>query len=321
MALRDGVATLLADDANRRYYRFLDLAGLEPRSPRLRVPVVLAQEIAWRIASSVPTWSALILEISAQRIGARLVAGKPPIPEGSPQKADSEGHQAFVGRDFGYANTVALSVAVADAPADLQAIVAALDGLDGKDRVRAFLESQALSPAIRIIERVRYSGRKFLAKVADLSGRIDGYRARIDLAYNHLRALREGIIGALKLDDDARIEKEMKHGPCGERMRAFFPDTRPHPRPQGGAACPVRPHHGHQEELVRVPFQYRDGAREKTSGGDRPRGPHGRSRRKERPSVQGACLQQTHQSWFEGAVPAQGHAEVPMERCSRGSGP
>lgn len=213
--VRNGVAFLLADDANAQYHRFLDLAGVAPREGRLRIPLVLTPAIARRIASSRDDWAALIVELSAHHVGVRLVCGKPP-----PADIDTSAITCLVGRDYGYANTVALSVAIADAPIDLttERIRA-----EGREAAQAFFEAHALPAGVRIVERVRLEGRAFLARLATLCGRIDGYKSRIDLAYNRLDALRHEIAAALDLAPEDRITPEMKKcGPAGAQVRAFF---------------------------------------------------------------------------------------------------
>lgn len=210
--LRAGAGRLLADDANARYFRFVDLAGALPRAPRIRIPLALTRNLARRLDGASHEWAALIVELSATTVGVRLVAGKPPMV--MPAFVS-----AFVGRDFGYANTVSLSVATTDAACSLDAIRTDLERLDSQEAVRDFLARHTTGDA-RIIARVRFDGRAFLKRIHTLCARIDGYKSRIDLAYNRLAGLRQAIAGALGLEAGQRLMPEVKRQ--HPQAREFF---------------------------------------------------------------------------------------------------
>ncbi|WP_194727194.1 hypothetical protein [Noviherbaspirillum malthae] len=180
--LRSGVADVLRDDANRKYTRFLDIAGVQPRDPRIRIRDSLTLKIAKRIERCDPNWASLIVELtstdhSVLQIGARLVCGKPPA------KPDLSAVRAFVGRDFGYTNTTALSVAWVDEPVDLTGY-AAID--DGKEAARNFFETHRAPEHVRIVERVLFRAQNFLSAIERHREAIDQYRSKIDLAYKEL---------------------------------------------------------------------------------------------------------------------------------------
>ena len=216
--LHGGISWLLEDLDNRQYHHFLDISGLAPRSPRLRVPVVLARKVAKRITDTVKDGAALILEISEITVGARLVAAKPPAkPE-----AQHGTVRAFVGRDFGYVNTASFSVAVAGHDVDIAAMQAELAELKDRAAVLAYVESHALPGDVRIVARVRYSGRAFLKSISEWTARIDAYKSRIDKTYASLDAVKAEIVSGLKLEQDDLITPEMKSGPIGNRVREFF---------------------------------------------------------------------------------------------------
>ena len=210
--LRQEAAVMLEDKGNRRYRRFLALAGIEARGPRIKIPVSLSHKIAQRFESSNTEWASLIVELSEQTVGVRLVAGKPPheLPKAV---------RALIGRDFGYANTVALSVAMFDEPIELPTKQIRLET---KEKAREFFASHALPGNVRIVERLRFEGRNFLARIDHHCRRIDGLRSRIDTAYNALDALRAEIASGLRLGEEDRIEPAMKRGPLGDKVREFF---------------------------------------------------------------------------------------------------
>lgn len=202
-ALRDGVGMLLADDTNAMYYRFLDIADIARRGERIRLPLAVTRKMAQRLSGTNDQWASLTVEISEHTIGVRLVAGKPKTP--MPTVVN-----AFVGRDFGYANTVSLSVAVSDKGFDIEAIRTDLERLKSKEAVQSSIKQYALHPNTRIVERVRYSGRNFLKRVHTLCARIDGYQSRIDLNYNALAEAKKTIVSDLGLGPEDRITPEMK---------------------------------------------------------------------------------------------------------------
>jgi hypothetical protein len=216
--IQGGISYLLEDRDNRHYHHFLDISGVAPRSARLRVPVALARKAAKRVAGTIKDGAALILEISESTIGTRLVVARPPTePEVQPRIV-----RAFVGRDFGYVNTGSFSVAVAGHDVDIAAMQAELSELKDKVAVQAYVESHAFPGDVRIVERVRYSGRAFLKKIAELTKRIDAYKSRIHKTYHLLDAVKAEIVSDLKLEAEDLITPEMKAGPIGDRVREFF---------------------------------------------------------------------------------------------------
>ena len=213
MALRTGVSFLLEDDQNQRYCRFLDISGAAPRAERIRIPLTLTPDIAKRMETTVKGWASLILELSSRAIGVRLVAGKP-RPELPTQT------NRVVGRDFGYTNTISLSVLESPTAVNLDAVQATLKALDTRAKVRDHLEGHLLPGAVTVLERIRFSGRPFLARIKTLCGVIDGYKSRIDLAYNNLDGLREALSKELGLGPQDRILPE--HKGLSTRAGDFF---------------------------------------------------------------------------------------------------
>ncbi len=210
--LRQKAAVLLEDKGNRCYKRFLALAGIEARGPRIKIPLTLSRKIAERMKVTNEDWAALIVEISDSGVGVRLVAGKPPSE--LPKTV-----RALLGRDFGYANTVSLSVAMLDEPIELPTEKIRLET---REEAQAFFASHALPGNARIVKRLRFEGRAFLERIDHYCRRIDVLKSRIDTAYNVLDALRAEIASGLGLDENARIEPAMKRGPHGDKVRAFF---------------------------------------------------------------------------------------------------
>lgn len=211
--LRKGVSFLLADDRNTLYHRFLDISGVNAREGRIRLPLVLSRKVAERIQNTSDQWASLILEISENSYGVRLVAGKP-------QDVIPESVKAFVGRDFGYANTVSLSVVMFEESIDLAQVHADLKSLDSKESVQKLLEKCEIRFEASIVERIRFEGRSFLKSINALCVRIDHFKSRIDFSYNELDLLRKAIIKDLRLDEGQCITPEVKRD--HQSVRPFF---------------------------------------------------------------------------------------------------
>jgi hypothetical protein len=218
LQVRAGEAYLLEDNANTRYTRFIDIAGVAPRDPRIRVPVVLTKRMALRMAGTRSDWSSLIIELTSHKdgkpkVGVRLVCGKPPAA------IDTTNIRAIVGRDFGYANTISLSVAVSDTPIDIDT---AEIREQTKQDAKAYFEANGLPADTRVVERVKFEGRRFLARINGYCTRIDSYKSRLDLAYNELWKVRSQIGAELKLPHDASITADLKNSEAGDLVRCFF---------------------------------------------------------------------------------------------------
>lgn len=218
LQLRAGEAYLLSDDANTRYTRFIDIAGVEPRDPRIRIPVTLTKKLAKRLNGTQNDWSSLIVELTSHkdgkpRVGMRLVCGKPP------QQTSTENIRAFIGRDFGYVNTVSLSVALSETPLEVDTTTIRDRS---KEEAQAFFEAHALPTDTRIVERIKFEGRRFLHRIDAHCTRIDRYKSKLDLAYDELWKLRAQIGSALRLAHDEVITAELKKSSAGDLVRRFF---------------------------------------------------------------------------------------------------
>ena len=155
------------------------------------------------------------MELGRQSVGVRLVAGQPPNTTDGWHEA-----QYFLGRDFGYANTITLSVVRSPTPVDLDAVQARYDALKDEAEVRAFLETHAVPPDVEVIAQRRFDGRAFLDRINKHSEHIESLTSRIDIAYNALKAIADQIRQDLKLEPSDRITPEMKAR--HPQARAFF---------------------------------------------------------------------------------------------------
>jgi len=216
--LRQGGALILEDDKNIMYRRFLDISGIYPREARIRIPLAIDKKIAKRISSTSNEWSSLILELGESTIGARLVCGKP-VPK---TELELSKITVALSRDFGYANTVSLSVLQSGTPVDLGIQKAVLSGIESKEEAQSYIESHYLPADVKVVERVRIEGRSFLNRLNTLCEKIDGYKSRIDLSYNELDKTKAEIVKILSLKPEELITKQMKKSAAGALVGKFF---------------------------------------------------------------------------------------------------
>ena len=198
----DRYARLLKDKDNARYHTFLELSNPVPREPSIRIPLGLSRKTLRHISDE-SRIKALILEIG-DTIGVRAVIEKSP-----PGEKDINDCETLIGRDFGYANTIALSVVKRDREVDPD-VVRKLQAFD-KAASQAYLESHTHA-AGNILERVRYSGRRFLGLIEKHSNRIDRIKSEIDLLYNKINRMKGILTGYLGLDIAERIPESLQPG-------------------------------------------------------------------------------------------------------------
>lgn len=212
LQLRGGEDYFLRDDENVKYRRFIDISGVKAHGKRIRIPVTLTREISRRMEGSRKDFASIIVELTNNtsgetQVGVRLVCGKPePV-------FDLTKVSAIVGRDFGFTNSICLSVALSQTPIDLSEPTSAIRANSMKE-AKAFpggaLQTHTLPDDVEIVERLRFSGKNFLAKINYRCEKIDGYKSKIDLAYNELEKLKALIFNELNLGEFDLITKAHK---------------------------------------------------------------------------------------------------------------
>lgn len=201
-------ARLLLDSGNGLYQSFVQLSHPIPRGKPIRLPLTLkAQQIErlwgpkeWRQGAE-PFVNSLLLELGPEQVEVKAVLAKERPPLAAPEQ-----WKYLIGRDFGYVNTVSLSVAKVTTKPLTEAQIEALRGL-GKREAKGYLSSHHLTEDV-IVERRRYSGRGFLGLVERVCEKIDRLRSQIDHLYNRIGRLKELLVGGLGLEPKAQIERE-----------------------------------------------------------------------------------------------------------------
>lgn len=224
--LRDGEVAILKDNKNRIYQRFIDISGVKSHGSRIRIPARLTRDIAKRITGTNPNWASLIIEITANpqnpsikslKVGVRLVCGKPP----EPPTVDLSKVTTIIGRDFGYTNTISLSIVNSLTPVDLTQQTTDSIRIQSQKDAKLFFETHSCPDNVTVIEQINYSGNNFLKLIDDYCLKIDSFNSRIDIAYVELNKLHVDIVDQLKLVD-GQILPEYKKSIAGNQVRNFF---------------------------------------------------------------------------------------------------
>ncbi|WP_155836751.1 hypothetical protein [Paraburkholderia mimosarum] len=223
------VAGLLEDDTNSQYRFFVEIANPVPRGERLRIPLQLNRKALEAFLARDPasgkvrkdfTAGSLTLELRANgTIGMRLVVTQ---PKKTPAPVDSFDY--VIGRDFGYKNTISLSIVKLDQALNreqaehIQAFT--------KEEARRFLETHAASSDAHVQYRLRMSGKSFLARINVLASEIDALTSRIDTDYNRLFVMKQELLAELDLPASAGVllttKMVAKGSPARARLEAFF---------------------------------------------------------------------------------------------------
>ncbi len=197
----DGQARILLDSQNGRYYTFLEVSNPRPRGNPIRIPLVLSKNTLKHLTNA--NVGSLILEIGAHRV--QVKAGVAKTPPKVPVLNECE---ALIGRDFGYTNTVTITAVKRDRvidPAELELILNF-----GKDDACQYMGSH-YHPMDNVIERFRFSSKRFLDLIAKHSGKIDRLKSQIDLVYTHIHKLKVIIAGHLGIEEHDLIEESFNH--------------------------------------------------------------------------------------------------------------
>ena len=196
----DGVARILVDKANRKFRTFLEISHPIPRGEAIRIPVVMSPKVLSKFDRNARIGS-LIVEVGPDTVHVKTVASKQ-IP-GTPDINDC---LHLVARDFGYKNTVTLSVLRRDREIDPAEMKSILDF--DKGEARAYLESHD-HPMDNVVARRRFSGQAFLRSIGSTCARIDLLASEIKLGYNKLERLKSNICSYLGTEPDGRFADDL----------------------------------------------------------------------------------------------------------------
>jgi hypothetical protein len=219
-------AMLLEDSTNRHYQFFADISNPVAHAPRIRLPLAVEAKTLTPLLSKGGkkqfTANSLTLELGPNNeFGMRLVVAKPKA-----QPAPIESFEYVLARDFGYKNTISLSLVKLEEALNREH-VERLQRFT-KEQAKDFLGSHVVRAEPRVAYRLRLSGETFLERINVLAAKIEALTSRIDKAYNSILAEKQLLASALgQSGADAEfsyLEKDMapRGSPLRKRISNFF---------------------------------------------------------------------------------------------------
>lgn len=162
------------------------VAGIVARGTPLKVDAVLHKSVLQRLvtpAAGTPRLTSLLLEIGPRECVVKAVLSL------EPKVISLSEATHLVGRDFGYTNTVALTVVAVDLPIDEKLIAASAAWT--KAQAKAYLESHWHDGAP--VEQVLLDGKDFLGRIKEQALAVDRKRSEIDLVLNRVRRIKHEV--------------------------------------------------------------------------------------------------------------------------------
>lgn len=230
--LNKAAGLLLHDPANRCYQHFLEVSHPTPRQPPIRIPIHLSEKRLRRlgIEGLETAFKSFVLEISATDLAVKGVVEKArpaytaaqTTANASPAKLGDDDFialakalnecDALVGRDFGYANTIALTVLKrehelsADDLRELM-VIRHLPQARAKAAMKAWFSSRE-GLDIEVVTQQCYSGRNFLKAIHEHCAYLDRLSSQIDRLYNKINALKLLLVNAFAINPEERIPRK-----------------------------------------------------------------------------------------------------------------
>jgi len=218
--LNEGAALLL-DKSNACYKTFLAVSNPTPRAEHISIPLCMTQKAVRRLfkckshdkQGQLPNAKSLILELGPEKVEVKVVLSKK-----KPELPDLAECSYLMGRDFGYSNTITLSVAKHNTELSDKTL-RKLRKMNAR-QAKKYLETHSLDDSTRVVERRRFSGKPFLGLIARHSDQIDNYKSQIDRIYNRIEKLKEILLRGLGYKGDLREQQISEHEVPGESLLA-----------------------------------------------------------------------------------------------------
>jgi hypothetical protein len=178
----------LVDNTNKHYRLFLEISHPTLHSKKIKIPVQLNEEIYKRIIEDQkkPTTQSLLLVIKHDKIEIRSVINKADIEtniQAQYEQVKTADH--LIGRDFGYSDTITLSVIKNEFNLSLKEFEERLSLK--KEDTKLLYENNSYKPIV--VEQFQYSGKNFINKINSQGIKIDKYKSEIDCIYNKIDSL------------------------------------------------------------------------------------------------------------------------------------
>lgn len=212
--LNDGAARLLLDTQNKRYTHFLEVSNPTPRGEAIRLPMAVSKQQLHRLGidGKDTKFKSFVLEIGEKKVEIKGVIEK--MPNGfngvfaqanaQPKNLETLHYdelaaalnqcQHLIGRDFGYSNTVSLSVVKRDreiTPDEVRALleVRRQHSDDAKVSMLQWF-SEKTSGDGTAVEEHNFCGKNFLKGISSHCEHIDRLKSQIDGIYNKIGRLK-----------------------------------------------------------------------------------------------------------------------------------
>jgi hypothetical protein len=220
-------ALLLEDTTNTQYRFFADISHPTGRGERIRLPLAVDVRTLTPLLDAQGkkgfTANSLTLELGPHgEVGMRLVVAQ---PKRKPEPVDR--FEYVLARDFGYKNTISLSLLELDRPLEAER-VEQLRAFT-KEQAETYLSSHLLRAEPKVRFRLRKSGEAFLARINELTDKIEAFTSRIDNAYNAIFAEKLDLSAELGLTAGADgqlalVQKDMaaRGSALRKRISTFF---------------------------------------------------------------------------------------------------
>ena len=219
---RDGYVRMMSDltaalRSGRAAGAVLEIAAPRPRGPAIPVPIAMVPAAAARAARGRPL-SEITVDAVCVVIGEEEAVVKAVI---SAERLAAPGTARFLaGRDYGYRNTVAITVIDLGREMPLAAVRALAASVTTKEEARAYLSSRQAPEGARVVETRLFPGAGFQRSLAGIGAEIDALRSQIDTNYNRLEWLRAGYLAAAGLPEGALVPEVCPEGVPDPARRA-----------------------------------------------------------------------------------------------------
>lgn len=211
---------LFIDKENKKYHFFLELSNPIPRAEPIKIPLAINFH-AWKRSVKESGSKSFSLVIKNDSILVKHIIQKEELDTSLKARYEEiKNADYIVGRDFGYKETISLSVIKNEFQLSIEEFEKRLKLK--KAETKSFYETHYHEP--QTIETLQFSGKKFLNKIYIISKRIDNISSDISKKYNDIEELLTDIRNQLNIDDSILISKAMKtnNQKLNQKIDRFF---------------------------------------------------------------------------------------------------
>ena len=198
----------LIDNNNKHYRLFLAISHPVNHGEKINIPIQLNKELYNRLLNNgeLPDTQSILLVIKHNTIEIRNTLTKEKIETNLKAKFNQlKNSDHIISRDFGYLDTITLSVIENEFNLSLKEFEERLE-LNKKD-TKLLYENKNYTP--KIVKQYQYSGKNFMTKLSQQGLKIDKYKSEIDCLYNKIELLLMNIKNHLNLKEEQQINENI----------------------------------------------------------------------------------------------------------------